>query len=85
MPGFDYIDLKNYVTYGNDFDEEWEEIRNIIKTDPEARRVYEEMKKGRQPEARRQESRPAPLSVENGSNGNHEEAGHQAKKKWWQI
>jgi uncharacterized protein YabN with tetrapyrrole methylase and pyrophosphatase domain len=45
MADFDRIDLMNFLKYGNDFDEQWDEIRNYIKTNPSAQRELEDIRK----------------------------------------
>ncbi|MCC5813373.1 MAG: hypothetical protein JJT78_01335 [Leptospira sp.] len=45
MANFDRIDLMNFVKYGNDFDDQWDEIRNYIKSNPTAQKEVEDIKK----------------------------------------
>lgn len=45
MADFDRIDLMNFVKYGNDFDDQWDEIRNYIKSNSTAQKEVEEIKK----------------------------------------
>lgn len=45
MAEFDRIDLMNYLKYGNDYDEQWEEIRNYIKSNPAVQKELEEIRK----------------------------------------
>ncbi|WCL49722.1 hypothetical protein [Leptospira sp. GIMC2001] len=45
MANFDRIDIMNYLKYGNDFDEQWDEIRQFIKTNAAAQKDVEEIKR----------------------------------------
>ena len=82
MPDFDYIDIINYVTYGNDFDEEWNDIREIIKSDPEAKRMYEEAQKDNELKMPRRKNLPSRQTSEESVG---EGADETEKRKWWQI
>jgi FtsZ-interacting cell division protein ZipA len=45
MANYDRIDLMNFVRYGNDIDEQWDEIRSFIKSNASAQRELEEIRK----------------------------------------
>jgi hypothetical protein len=45
MANFDRIDLMNFVKYGNDFDDQWDEIRNFIKSSSSAQKELEDIKR----------------------------------------
>lgn len=45
MPEFDQIDLFNYAAYGNEDDPQWDDIRNYIRSNANASKEYEEIKK----------------------------------------
>lgn len=45
MANFDRIDLMNFVKYGNDFDDQWDEIRNYIKSSSTAQKELEDIKR----------------------------------------
>ncbi len=71
MAEFDRIDLMNFLKYGNDFDEQWDEIRNYIKSNPAVQRELEEIRKllpqsTSYPQKRRSEPMERPFSREVG-------------------
>lgn len=45
MANYDRIDLMNFVRYGNDIDDQWDEIRTFIKSSASAQREIEEIRK----------------------------------------
>ncbi|MCE9502119.1 MAG: hypothetical protein K8R21_16685, partial [Leptospira sp.] len=45
MSEYDSIDLLNFAMYGNDFDPEWEDIRNFIRSNSAAQKELEDLKK----------------------------------------
>jgi uncharacterized protein YabN with tetrapyrrole methylase and pyrophosphatase domain len=45
MANYDRIDLMNFVRYGNDIDDQWDEIRNYIKSNAGAQREVDEIRK----------------------------------------
>lgn len=96
MANFDRIDLMNYVKYGNDFDDQWDEIRNYIKSNPTAQREVEDIKKSlpqtssynrkRAESFERSTSTPSSSPSESVSPVNREPGSPAMKnepKKWW--
>jgi len=45
MANYDRIDLMNFVRYGNDIDDQWDEIRTYIKSSASAQREIEDIRK----------------------------------------
>ena len=94
MANYDRIDLMNFVRYGNDIDEQWDEIRNYIKSNAGAQRELEEIRKSipqssqaarRKIENFEQQSysskpqAPAPSSVKPGD----PKGSTEKNQKWW--
>ncbi|MBE7410733.1 MAG: hypothetical protein L6Q54_08225 [Leptospiraceae bacterium] len=86
MTEFDSIDLLNYATYGNDYDEEWEDIRVYIKSNISAQKELEELRKNLPAATKRKrdfipERRPS-LSTED-STDSKANLPEEQKKGWW--
>lgn len=93
MANFDRIDLTNYAVYGNDYDPQWDEIRAYLKSNAQAQRELEEIRRSMLQSAPRKkkdffsqsptsndsaDSTPS-SSTQPSSNSN------PPKKKWWDV
>ncbi|MCC6275763.1 MAG: hypothetical protein IT569_07885 [Leptospiraceae bacterium] len=86
MTEFDSIDLLNYATYGNEYDDEWEEIRAYIKSNAAAQKELEELRKNLPAVSRKRrdfipERRPNQTSEETTEPRINLPEEH--KKSWW--
>ena len=83
MSEFTTVDLMNYAVYGNETDSEWDEIRNYIESNSQAKKEYEEIKKNL-PEGRKsryQENR----KITPGSVNENQGEGSGEKKSWFGL
>jgi hypothetical protein len=91
MAQFDRIDLMNFVKYGNDFDDQWDEIRNYIRSNASAQREIEEIKRTLPQSSPAGRKRPEPgfsqTSRTPAPTQTSQEEGNTAPgsdpKKWW--
>jgi hypothetical protein len=95
MVNFDRIDLMNFVKYGNDFDDQWDEIRNYIKSNPTAQKEVEDIKKSLPQTSSYNRKRMESFERSNvespsespaspaGSQGNSPSYSSNEPKKWW--
>ncbi|TGL61019.1 hypothetical protein [Leptospira sarikeiensis] len=88
MPEFDQIDLFNYAAYGNEDDPQWDDIRNYIRSNTNASKEYEEIKKNLsnvQPKRKQKDfGRPRQEVKSSDGNPNSGNTGEQ-NKKWWSV
>ncbi|MGJ4787536.1 hypothetical protein EHQ52_07290 [Leptospira koniambonensis] len=88
MPEFDQIDLFNYAAYGNEDDPQWDDIRNYIRSNANASKEYEEIKKNLtnvQPKRKQKDfGRPRQeMKSSDGDPNSDKPAGQD--KKWWSV
>lgn len=93
MANFDRIDLMNFVKYGNDYDDQWDEIRNYIKSNATAQKEVEDIKRSlpttnpaasrRKPDIYEQSAPEVRLPSSPPPIGGMGTTPKQTDKKWW--
>ena len=84
MSEFDSIDLLNYATYGNEYDDEWEDIRAFIKSNANAQKELEELKKNLPVASKkRRDYIPERKIYPTGDENPQSPLPDEQKKSWW--
>ncbi|PJZ78172.1 hypothetical protein [Leptospira neocaledonica] len=88
MPEFDQIDLFNYAAYGNEDDPQWDDIRNYIRSNANASKEYEEIKKNLsnvQPKRKQKDFGRSRQEVKSSDGDPNSSNPAGQDKKWWSV